>query len=86
VNEFWGFVVVISFVISEWLRHVILAKHTENSYRVLLDKSNSYRPLFEAGSGSGNNFKCFLRIYKILVLIRFTWDRKCKALMKLLFP
>jgi len=41
VNEFWGFVVVISFVISEWLRHVILAKDTENSYRVLVDKSNS---------------------------------------------
>jgi len=39
VNEFWGFVVVISFVI--WLRHVILAKDTENSYRVLVDKSNS---------------------------------------------
>ena len=41
VNEFWGFVVVISFVISEWLRHVILAKDTENSYRVPVDKSNS---------------------------------------------
>jgi len=41
VNEFWGFVVVISFVISVWLRHVILAKDTENSYRVPVDKSNS---------------------------------------------
>jgi hypothetical protein len=34
VKEFWGFVVVISFVISEWLRHVILAKDTNNSYGV----------------------------------------------------
>jgi hypothetical protein len=40
VIDFWGFVVVILFVISKWLRHVILAKDTENSYRVLVDKSN----------------------------------------------
>lgn len=41
VNEFWSFSVVISSVIAVWLRHVRLVKDTKDSYRDLVDKSNS---------------------------------------------
>jgi hypothetical protein len=73
--------VVISFVISEWLRHWqrIRIFHREFWWTNLIIRGH----FLEQVVVSGNDLKCFLRNYKILVLIRFTWDRKCKALMKL---